>query len=147
MSNQRYSTSLSYAAQGAEQIAGGVVALTRKVDPAIVFVRAQGSTLYDADGNEYIDYHPAFAGYFLGHNHPRVNAAVRRALDENWSLMETGTTLWEIHLAELLHQAVSSLELVQIVNTGSDATAHALHLSYAFTGREDIILMLGGYDG
>ena len=49
------------ARRSAESIAGGVVSLNRKVDPPIVFVRAQGSRLWDADSNEYIDYHAAFA--------------------------------------------------------------------------------------
>lgn len=130
-----------------EQIAGGVVSLNRKVDPPIAFVRAQGSRLWDADGNEYLDYHAAFAPHILGHNDPDVNAAVRRAMDEGWSLMGAGTTPWEVRLGELLRQAVPSLERVQITNTGSEATAHAIRLSRAATGREDIVLTLGGYNG
>src|SRR5581483_7394186 len=79
---------------------------------------------------------------------PRIfSVTIIRASMRRCGGRSTRTTLREIRLAELLHQAVSSLDLVQIVNTGSDATAHALRLSYAFTGREDIILMLGDYDG
>jgi len=128
-------------------IAGGVVSLNRKVDPHIVFERAHGSKLFDIDGHEYIDYHGAFAAHLLGHNHPKICRAVRAALDENWSLMGTGTTPWEVELARLLCESVPSLERVQIANTGSEATAHAIRLSRAWTGRTDVILTLGGYNG
>jgi glutamate-1-semialdehyde 2,1-aminomutase len=130
-----------------ESIAGGVVSLNRKVEPAIVFVRAKGSRLWDADGREYVDYHAAFAPHILGHNDPEVNAAVRRAMEEGWSLMGSGPTPWEMRLAELLRESVPTLESVQLANTGSEATAHAIRLSRAFTGREDIVLTLGGYNG
>jgi glutamate-1-semialdehyde 2,1-aminomutase len=135
------------ARRSAESIAGGVVSLNRKVEPAIVFVRASGSRLWDADGREYIDYHAAFAPHLLGHNDPEVNAAVRRAMEEGWSLMGSGPTPWEMRLAELLRESVPTLESVQLANTGSEATAHAIRLSRAFTGREDIVLTLGGYNG
>ena len=133
--------------RAATYIAGGVVSLNRKVDPPIVFASAHGSRLVDHHGRSYIDYHAAFAPYLLGHNHPVVNQAVRRALDENWSLLGSGTNAWEARLAELLCQVVPSLELVQITNTGSEATAHAIRLSRAWTGRDDVLLMLGGYNG
>lgn len=128
-------------------IAGGVVSLNRKVDPGIAFVRAQGSRLWDADGREYIDYHAAFAPHLLGHNDPGINDAVLRALREGWSLMGTGTTPWEVRLAELLAEAIPSLQRVQFLNTGTEAIALALRLARAWTGREDVIVMLGGYNG
>ena len=131
----------------ADYIAGGVVSLNRKVEPAITFVRAVGSTLTDIDGAEYIDYHAAFAPHLLGHNDPGVNAAVAAAMERGDSLMGTGSTPWEVELAKLLCEAVPSVERVQIANTGSEATAHAIRLARAFTDRDDIILMLGGYNG
>jgi glutamate-1-semialdehyde 2,1-aminomutase len=128
-------------------IAGGVVSLNRKVNPDIVFSRAVGSKLFDAEGNEYIDYHAAFAPFLLGHNFKPVNDAVIESLSNGWSLMGSGTTWWESRLSELMCEVVPSLELVQITNTGSEATAHAIRLSRAYTGREDIVLTLGGYNG
>jgi glutamate-1-semialdehyde 2,1-aminomutase len=128
-------------------IAGGVVSLNRKVDPAIVFSRAQGSRLFDVNGKEYIDYHAAFAPFLLGHNDPRVNDAVLAAINEGRSLFGSGTNVLEVELARLLCECVPSLDLVQITNTGSEATAHAIRLSRAWTGREHIILTLGGYNG
>ena len=132
---------------GERHIAGGVVSLNRKAEPAICFVRAFGSRLWDADGNEYIDYHAAFAPHLLGHNPPQVSAAVRTALEENWSLMGSGSTPWEVELGQLLCDSVAGLERVQIFNTGSEATAMAIRFARAFTGREDIITTLGGYNG
>ncbi|HLF95318.1 MAG TPA: aspartate aminotransferase family protein [Planctomycetota bacterium] len=135
------------ARRSAESIAGGVVSLNRKVDPPIAFVRAQGSRLWDADGKEYLDYHAAFAPHILGHNDPGVNGAVREAMERGWSLMGSGPTPWEMKLAELLRESVPTLESVQLANTGSEATAHAIRLARAWTGRDDIVLMLGGYNG
>ncbi len=128
-------------------IAGGVVSLNRKVDPAIVFVRGKGSHIYDSEGKEYIDYHAAFAPHFLGHNDPDINEAVTKVLEENYSLFGSGTNAIEVELAQLLCEAIPSVDLVQITNTGSEGTAHAIRLSRAYTGREDIILTLGGYNG
>lgn len=143
----QYAKSEQISRASAELIAGGVVSLNRKVQPSIVFTRAEGSYLYDEDGNRYLDYHAAFAPYILGHNNEEVNEAVRQAMEQGWSLMGSGTTHWEIRLAHLLRQAVPSLERVQITNTGSEATAHAIRLSRAWTRKEDIILTLGGYNG
>ncbi len=128
-------------------IAGGVVSLNRKVNPRLVFKAAKGSKLYDSHDKEYIDYHAAFAPYFLGHNHPVINQAVIDSLQQSWSLMGSGTTVWESKLAELLCHSVASLDLVQITNTGSEATSLAIRLSRAYTGREDIVVTLGGYNG
>jgi glutamate-1-semialdehyde 2,1-aminomutase len=61
--------------------------------------------------------------------------------------MGSGTTPWEVRVAELLREAVPGLERLQLTNSGSEATAHAIRLSRAWTGREDIVLMLGGYNG
>jgi glutamate-1-semialdehyde 2,1-aminomutase len=131
----------------AEAIAGGVVSINRKVVPRHVFARAQGSKLWDIQGREFIDYHAAFAPFLLGHNCPAVSEAVIQCLQEQWSLVGSGPTPWEAQLADLVRRAVPSLELLQIANTGSEAVALALRLAQAYTGREEIILTLGGYNG
>jgi glutamate-1-semialdehyde 2,1-aminomutase len=128
-------------------IAGGVVSLNRKVEPHIIFRRGKDSKIYDEAGKEYIDYHAAFAPHLLGHNNEQINEAVINILKDNWSLFGTGTNELEIELSRLVCNSIPSLELIQVTNTGSEATAHAIRLSRAFTGREDIILMLGGYNG
>jgi len=133
--------------QSSKYIAGGVVSLNRKVTPNIVFDHAVGSKLYDVEGREYIDYHAAFSPYLLGHNFQYVNEAAKKSMDDGWSLMGSGTNYWEARLSQLLCKSIPSMELVQITNTGSEATAHAIRLSRAYTQRDDIILILGGYNG
>lgn len=128
-------------------IAGGVVSLNRKVEPRIAFREGKGSKIYDVEGKEYIDYHAAFAPHFLGHNYEYVNNAVLDVIKHGLSLIGSGTNELEVKLAKMLCNAVPSLDLVQITNTGSEATAHAIRLSRAFTGKEHIILTLGGYNG
>jgi glutamate-1-semialdehyde 2,1-aminomutase len=123
------------------------VSLNRKVDPNIVFTHGKGSKIYDTDGKEYIDYHAAFAPHLLGHNEPRINEAVMKVMTAGHSLFGSGTNSLEVKLARLICESVPSLELVQITNTGSEATAHAIRLSRAWTGREHIIVTLGGYNG
>ena len=130
-----------------QYIAGGVVSMNRKVDPPLVFTRARGCFLFDAEGRRFIDYHAAFAPHLLGHNDPEVNEAVRKSLAEEWSLMGSGTTPWEVELSQLLCESVDSVERVQLTNTGSEGTAHAIRLSRAFTQRDDVLLTLGGYNG
>lgn len=130
-----------------EFIPGGVVSVNRAVRPEIVFSRGSGAFLWDADGKRYIDYHAAFAAHFLGHNDPCVNAAVRRAMEREESLYGTGTTELEGRLAELLCTHVPSLESVQFLNSGSEATSQAIRLARAATGRDHVIVIQGGYNG
>lgn len=73
-------------------IPGGVVSVDRPVAPEIVFVRGEGPLIGDTDGNEYVDYHAAFAPHFLGHNDPDVTCAVERVLRDGSSLFGTGTS-------------------------------------------------------
>jgi len=147
VANEQHRQSALLFKRAATSIAGGVVSINRKVEPQLAFVRGKGSRIWDADGREYLDYHAAFAPHLLGHNDPGVTAAVLKAIEAGHSLMGSGTTPWEVRLAELLREAVPFLERVQITNTGSEATAHAIRLSRAFTGRQDIVLPLGGYNG
>ena len=128
-------------------IPGGVVSTNRAASPEIVFVKAEGAYLWDAEGNRYIDYHAAFAPHFLGHNDPHVTQAVRRVLDDSASLYGSGTTVLEGRLAELVCTHVPAIEAVQFLNTGSEASYQAIRLARAITGRDHIIVMQGGYNG
>lgn len=128
-------------------ICGGVVSVNRAVDPIIVFTKGMGSYLWDAENNRYIDYHGAFAPYLLGHNDSYVNDAVIRALKEGNSLYGSGTTKLEGKLAELLCRFVPAIESVQLLNTGSEATAQAIRVARGATGRSHVIKMQGGYNG
>jgi glutamate-1-semialdehyde 2,1-aminomutase len=128
-------------------IPGGLFSMNRRTDPMIVFERAQGAYLWDVEGRRYLDYHAAFAPYFLGHADPDVDGAVIAALQRHASLFGAGTTPWEGELAELLVESVPTLDQVQVTNTGSEATAYAIRLARAATGRDGILLMQGGYNG
>lgn len=112
-----------------------------------VFDRAEGAYLWDVEGNRFTDYHAGFAPYFLGHSDPDVDGAVIDAIRAKTSLFGAGTTPWEARLAELLTESVASLESVQVVNTGSEATSYAIRLARAFTQRDGLLLMQGGYNG
>lgn len=133
--------------RNARYIPGGTFSLNRRMEPMRVFERAQGAYLWDVDGRRYIDYHAAFAPYFLGHGDPDVDGAVIDAIRSGASLFGAGTTPWEGELAELLVQSVPTLERVQVTNTGSEATAFAIRLARAATGRDAVLVMQGGYNG
>lgn len=128
-------------------IPGGVVSLNRKTAPNICFVKGQGSRVFDADGNEYIDYQAGFAASFLGHNDADINAAVSKTLSEQQVLMGAGPTLLEGDFAKLFCESVPNAESIQITTTGSEATYHAIRIARAVTKRNHIVVMQGGYNG
>ena len=126
---------------------GGVSSINRAVRPEIAFIKAQGAYLWDAEGNRYVDYHAAFAPYVLGHNDPEVTEAVIQIQRGDASLYGSGASELEGELAELVCSHVPAAEAVQILNTGSEATAQAIRLARAATGRDHVIVMQGGYNG
>ncbi|MDE0920287.1 MAG: aspartate aminotransferase family protein [Arenicellales bacterium] len=128
-------------------IAGGVMSLNRVIDPLRMFVRAHGAYLYDDQGTKYIDYHAAFGPYLLGHGDEDVDNAVKAMLDSGASLIGAGITPWESEIAELIVDCVPGLEQIQLTNSGTEAVMYALRLARAATGRDDVLLMQGGYNG
>ena len=128
-------------------IPGGIVSLNRKSDPNICFTKGIGSRVWDIEGNEYIDYHAGFSATFLGHNDPDINKAVQEAINKDTILMGAGPGTLEGQFAELFCKCVPTVEKIQITNTGSEATSHAIRLARAVTGRDHIIIMQGGYNG
>ncbi len=128
-------------------IPGGLSSINRLTDPNIVFVRGEGAHLWDAEGNEYIDYHGAFAPQFLGYGHRRVAEAVKRALDSGTDLFGSGPSEMEGRLAELVCENIEWVERLTVFNSGSEATAQAIRLARAATGRDHIVVMQGGYNG
>jgi glutamate-1-semialdehyde 2,1-aminomutase len=125
---------------------GGVHTSIRNVDPQLVFTKAEGAYIYDADGNKYIDYQAAFGPFILGHNHPYVNNKVMKALSRT-DLFGVGTTDLEIDLAKKINKHVPSAEHVLFCNSGSEATYHAIRLSRAITNRTKLIKFQGCYHG
>lgn len=111
-----------------------------------VFVaRAAGATIWDIDGNAYLDYVGSWGPMILGHNHPVVRAAVERALASGTSF--GAPTEAEVELAELVVEIVPSVEVVRLVNSGTEATMSAARLARAATDRSKVIKFRGGYHG
>jgi glutamate-1-semialdehyde 2,1-aminomutase len=126
---------------------GGVQGEGRGASPYPLFMTsAQGSRIRDVDGNEYVDFHASFGAVLLGHNDARINAAVRRAMDEHGVSFSTANPL-EVELAERLVGMIPSAERVVFSCTGTEATFHAIRLARAFTGRERILKFEGNYHG
>jgi glutamate-1-semialdehyde 2,1-aminomutase len=133
--------------KNARLIPGGLASLNRLSDPCIAFASGRGSRMWDVDGNEYIDYHAGFAPYILGHSDPDQTEAVISALNSNKSNYGSGPTEEEGRLAELFLQCIPFAEKTQFFNTGSEATAQAIRVARAWTGKPHVILMQGGYNG
>ena len=128
-------------------IPGGLASLNRRADPCISFARGAGAHIWDVDGNEYIDYHFGFAPYILGHNDPEIRRAVIDSMDRELSNFGSGTSEGEGELARLFLQCLPFADRVQFLNTGSEATAQAIRVARAATGRAHLIKMQGGYNG
>ena len=130
-------------------IPGGVnspVRACRAVGAEPLFIqRAQGCYIYDADGNEYIDYIGSWGPMILGHRHPAVIAALSRVMESGISF--GAPTELEITLARMVVDAVPGVEMVRMVNSGTEATMSAIRLARAVTGRDSIIKFDGCYHG
>lgn len=107
--------------------------------------RAQGPWLYDVDGNRYLDYVCSWGPGILGHAHPRVVEAVRRAC--TGGLTFGAPTAGEVELAELIGVCVPDVETVRLVSSGTEAVMSAVRVARGFTGREKIIKFAGNYHG
>jgi glutamate-1-semialdehyde 2,1-aminomutase len=107
--------------------------------------RGKGSRLYDEDGNEFIDYVGSWGPLILGHAHHSIVEAVRKAVERGFSF-GTPTEL-ETRLAQMICQAMPSIELVRFVNSGTEAAMSAIRLARAFTGKNKILKFSGCYHG
>ncbi len=113
-------------------------------DPLVV-ARAAGARLWDADGNEYLDYIGAWGPMLLGHGNPAVVAAVQDQAARGISFGATSEL--EIELAEAIRRAMPAMEKVRFVSTGTEAAMSAVRLARGFTGRELIVKFEGCYHG
>ncbi len=132
-----------------ELIPGGVNSPVRAflavgLDP-LVIARGAGARVWDADGNEFIDYVGAWGPLILGHAHPAVTEAVRQALACGTAF--GATTEREVELAALISEAFPSIEKVRLVNSGTEATMSALRLARAATNRSLVVKFEGCYHG
>ena len=130
-------------------IPGGVnspVRACKSVGADPLFIeRADGCMIYDADGNRYIDYIGSWGPMILGHRHPAVIEAISDVLGRGTSF--GAPTDLEIQLAEMVIEAVASVDLVRMVNSGTEATMSAVRLARGVTGRDLIIKFDGCYHG
>src|SRR5215469_8816827 len=106
---------------------------------------AKGSSVWDVDGNRYIDYLASWGPLIARHAHPGVVAAIQEAAARGTSY--GAPTQAEVDLAALIQQAFPSIDLLRFVNSGTEATMTALRLARAFTERDLILKFDGGYHG
>jgi len=124
----------------------GVHSGARAFTPYPIFMeRANGSKIYDVDGNEYIDYQMAYGPNILGHGHPKVMEAVRKQLDKG--VMFGAPFPKTVELAEKIVSLVPCAETVRFCNSGGEAVGHAIKVARGYTGRDKIIKVEGGYHG
>ena len=130
-------------------IPGGVnspVRAFRSVGGSPPFIaRGEGSHIFDVDGNEYIDYVGSWGPLLLGHRHPAILDALRGALECGTSF--GAPTEREVEMAEAICGAVPSIEMVRLVNSGTEATMSAIRVARGFTGRDLIVKFEGCYHG
>jgi glutamate-1-semialdehyde 2,1-aminomutase len=130
-------------------IPGGVnspVRAFRSVGLTPAFIaRGEGSHIFDVDGNEYIDYVGSWGPLLLGHRHPVILAAIEEALKTGTSF--GAPTEREVDLAEVICEAVPSIEMVRLVNSGTEATMSAIRVARGYTGRDFIVKFEGCYHG
>ena len=145
--NLERSEKLYYEAQ--HYLPGGVdspVRAFKAVDGTPPFiVRGCGSRILDVDGNEFVDFVCSWGPLILGHSHPKVVGALKRATELGTSF--GATTELELILARMISTAMPSIEMIRFVNSGTEATMTALRLARAFTGRDKVLKFAGGYHG
>ncbi len=136
-------------AQAQELIPGGVNSPVRACksvgcDPRFI-AKAAGSKIYDVDGNEYVDFICSWGPMILGHNHPAVMEAIQKALENGTSF--GAPCPMEVELAELVTEALPSVDMVRFVSSGTEATMSALRLARGYTGKKVVVKFDGCYHG
>lgn len=135
--------------QAKDLIPGGVnspVRAFKSVGSDPLFIKkASGCTIYDEDDNAFIDYVGSWGPMIVGHCHPDIVAAVNRAMESGASF--GAPTEREIILAQMVIDAVPSIEMVRMVSSGTEATMSAIRLARGYTGRDNILKFSGCYHG
>ncbi|MBZ0331442.1 glutamate-1-semialdehyde 2,1-aminomutase [Halomonas sp. ANAO-440] len=142
-------TSAQLFEQACRHIPGGVNSPVRAFKglhrPPVFMERAKGAYLYDVEGKRYVDYVGSWGPMITGHADPDVLGAVRDRLDNGLSF---GTpTAIETTMADLICEMIPSIEMVRMVNSGTEATMSAIRLARGFTGRDKIVKFEGNYHG
>lgn len=142
-------TSTELFSKACKYMPGGVnspVRAFKSVGMNPLFIKnASGSRVYDADGNEFIDYVCSWGPLILGHSHPEVIKSICEAANHGTSYGAPCEK--EIELAELICRAIPSVEKIRMVNSGTEATMSAIRVARAYTGRNKIIKFEGCYHG
>jgi glutamate-1-semialdehyde 2,1-aminomutase len=145
----RLEKSLRLFEEAIKYIPGGVnspVRAFKAVGGKPIFIESgKGSKLYDVDGNEYIDYIGSWGPHLFGHNPHFIKKALQDAI-ENGTSFGAPTEL-EVKIAKLITELVPSIEMVRMVNSGTEATMSAVRAARGFTGREKFIKFEGCYHG
>ena len=127
-------------------LVGGVNSPVRAISPYPFFVeKGEGAKLFDEEGNSYVDYCLAFGALILGHNNPKIKAALEKRLSDAWCF---GTpTKEELEYAKFITNHVPNVDKIRCVNTGTEATMTAIRLARGFTERDKIIKIEGAFHG
>ena len=143
------STSEQLFERARQHIPGGVnspVRAFKAVGGTPVFIdRSEGAYVYDSEGRQYIDYVLSWGPMLMGHNHPHVREAVIRQSEKGLSF--GAPTELEIQLADRICQIMPGMDLVRMVNSGTEATMSAIRLARGYTGRDTIVKFEGCYHG
>ncbi|MEJ2506610.1 MAG: aminotransferase class III-fold pyridoxal phosphate-dependent enzyme, partial [Ignavibacteriaceae bacterium] len=111
----------------------------------VFIVHGEGSKFVDIDGNEYIDYIGSWGPHLFGHNPPFIKEALLKAIEKGTSF--GAPTELEVEMAKLITQLVPSVEMVRMVNSGTEATMSAVRAARGYTGKEKFIKFEGCYHG
>jgi len=131
-----------------QSLVGGVSAGQRyngELGRPLYLDRAEGSRLYDIDGNEYIDFHGGSGAALFGHNHPRIRQALLAAMERGFFMNYDSEDT--VELAGLVREIFPSCEKIRLANTGSEATQGAIRLARAYTGRNLVLRFEGHFHG
>ena len=145
----RHDQSSALFAEAQRFIPGGVNSPARAFravgrEPVFI-VRGDGCRIWDADGNEYIDFVGSWGPLLLGHRHPAVISALRDVLDVGTSF--GAPTEAELEMAQLICELMPSIEMARLVNSGTEATMSALRVARGYTGRDVVVKFEGNYHG
>ncbi len=144
-----HTNSLTEYARAKTLMPGGVNSAARAFGAVggepIVFEKGDGAYLFDIDGNKYIDYIGSWGPMIFGHQWPPVSDAVHAAVERGTSF--GAPTVAENELAQLIIDSVPSVEMVRLVNSGTEATMSAIRVARGFTGRDLVVKFSGNYHG
>ena len=145
----KFTNSREIFAKTARLIPGGVNSPARAFGAVggnpLVMTRGNGSSIYDADGNRFIDYVLSWGPLIAGHAHPSVIEAVQKAVSDGLGF--GAPTRGETEIAELIIATTPSIEMVRLVSSGTEATSSAIRLARGYTGRDKIVKFRGCYHG